>query len=51
MIGNIGADLLIKHTWEYLHSITRGEPFTSANPEPVAEIPLKKRSKKKEIEE
>jgi trigger factor len=25
MIGNIGADLLIKHTWDYLHSITKGE--------------------------
>jgi trigger factor len=25
MIGNIGADLLIKHTWDYLQSIARGE--------------------------
>jgi len=25
MIGNIGADLLVKHTWEYLQSIARGE--------------------------
>ncbi len=51
MIGNIGADLLIKHTWEYLHSITRGEPTGSTNPEPVVETSSKKRSKKKEIKE
>ena len=25
MIGNIGADLLIQHTWSYLQSIARGE--------------------------
>jgi trigger factor len=25
MIGNIGADLLVKHTWEYLQSVARGE--------------------------
>ncbi len=25
MIGNIGADLLIKHTWDYLQSVARGE--------------------------
>jgi trigger factor len=25
MIGNIGADLLVKHTWEYLHSVAKGE--------------------------
>ncbi len=25
MIGNIGADLLVQHTWSYLESIARGE--------------------------
>lgn len=25
MIGNIGADLLVKHTWEYLQAVARGE--------------------------
>jgi len=25
MIGNIGADLLAKHTWDYLQSVARGE--------------------------
>ena len=25
MIGNIGADLLVKHTWDYLQAIARGE--------------------------
>jgi trigger factor len=25
MIGNIGADLLVKHTWDYLQSVARGE--------------------------
>ncbi len=25
MIGNIGADLLVKHTWAYLQSVARGE--------------------------
>lgn len=25
MIGNIGADLLVQHTWSYLQSIARGE--------------------------
>jgi trigger factor len=25
MIGNIGADLLVQHTWEYLQSVARGE--------------------------
>ena len=49
MIGNIGADLLIKHTWEYLHSVTRGEAVEVTNTEPAPELPVKKRSKKKEI--
>jgi trigger factor len=34
MIGNIGADLLIKQTWEYLHQIARGE---LSQPEPAQE--------------
>jgi trigger factor len=25
MIGNIGADLLVQHTWDYLQSVARGE--------------------------
>jgi len=25
MIGNIGADLLVQHTWAYLQSVARGE--------------------------
>jgi trigger factor len=25
MIGNIGADLLVKHTWDYLQSVAHGE--------------------------
>jgi trigger factor len=25
MVGNIGADLLVKHTWAYLESVARGE--------------------------
>jgi hypothetical protein len=25
MIGNIGADLLVNHTWDYLQTIARGE--------------------------
>jgi trigger factor len=25
MVGNIGADLLVKHTWNYLQSVARGE--------------------------
>jgi trigger factor len=51
MIGNIGADLLLKHTWEYLHIIARGELTEITNPEPVAETPKKTRSKKKEVTE
>ncbi len=33
MIGNIGADLLVKHTWEYLESVARGE-IEEQKPEP-----------------
>jgi hypothetical protein len=25
MIGNIGADLLVRHTWDYLQSVARGK--------------------------
>jgi hypothetical protein len=25
MIGNIGADLLVQHTWSYLQAVARGE--------------------------
>lgn len=25
MIGNIGADLLVRHTWDFLHTVARGE--------------------------
>jgi trigger factor len=25
MIGNIGADLLVRHTWDFLQSVARGE--------------------------
>lgn len=48
MIGNIGADLLIQHTWEYLHTIARGEIAEVTAPAPIAEAPKKSRSKKKE---
>lgn len=51
MIGNIGADLLIKHTWEYLHTITRGELPETTTPKPVVDTPKKTRSKKKEATE
>ena len=59
MIGNIGADLLIKHTWDYLQSIARGEEelkeiatkSAEANQEvqtaEITEKPKKKRSTKK----
>jgi trigger factor len=30
MIGNIGADLLIRHTWDFLHEVARGEKETEA---------------------
>jgi trigger factor len=33
MIGNIGADLLVQHTWAYLQSVARGE-----NEEPQPEM-------------
>jgi trigger factor len=33
MIGNIGADLLVQHTWAYLESVARGE-IDEQKPEP-----------------
>ncbi len=30
MIGNVGADLLIRHTWDFLHEVARGEKETEA---------------------
>jgi trigger factor len=59
MIGNIGADLLVQHTWAYLQAISRGEKdekateieSTVADKEtPAADIiekPKKKRTTKK----
>jgi trigger factor len=32
MIGNIGADLLVQHTWDYLQSVAKGE-LEEATPE------------------
>ena len=44
MIGNIGADLLIKRTWEYLHTITKKDltadsvmPITAADSSDVTD--------------
>jgi hypothetical protein len=39
MIGNIGADLLVQHTWAYLQSVARGEKeeqVTETKPDAVA---------------
>ncbi len=55
MIGNIGADLLVKHTWDYLESIARGEkddqPSDSKTEDSIIEPsitePDKKQPKKK----
>jgi trigger factor len=58
MIGNIGADLLVQHTWSYLQSVARGEievlPETQSvqveENAPIAEQaekPKKKRTTKK----
>jgi trigger factor len=59
MIGNIGADLLVKHTWDYLQAVARGEKeeqstVTSSGevtPEPETieeqEKPKKKKSTRK----
>ncbi len=53
MIGNISADLLIKQTWDYLQSITKGEiEAKSAEVEPELteaeiQIPITEKPKKK----
>ncbi len=59
MIGNIGADLLVQHTWAYLESVARGEIEEKQNePQPdlveenatiaeQTEKPKKKRTTKK----
>lgn len=59
MIGNIGADLLVKHTWEYLQSVARGEkeekeedtaitePQLETAVEAVTEKPKKKKTTRK----
>jgi trigger factor len=59
MIGNIGADLLVQHTWAYLQSVARGEKeeqHPEAQPDKVEENapvleqsdkPKKKRTTKK----
>ena len=60
MIGNIGADLLVKHTWDYLQSVARGEkettetenqPVESVEPAPSAEVTRKPKKKKVEKNE
>jgi trigger factor len=59
MIGNIGADLLVQHTWSYLQSVARGEKEeqqTETKPEEAEKVlniveqpekPKKKRKTKK----
>ena len=59
MIGNIGADLLVQHTWSYLQSVARGEKeeqvleskIEATENEPAvqeqSEKPKKKRTTKK----
>lgn len=37
MIGNISADLLIKNTWDFLHTITKGEADIPEKAEPAIE--------------
>jgi trigger factor len=37
MIGNIGADLLVRHTWDYLQSVARGEKEEQAIESTLAE--------------
>jgi FKBP-type peptidyl-prolyl cis-trans isomerase (trigger factor) len=46
MIGNIGADLLVKHTWDYLQTIAHGEAK-----EPIAEPELEKAKKEQQVPE
>jgi trigger factor len=59
MIGNIGADLLVRHTYDYLQSVARGEkeePGTESKPADTNEVskiteisekPKKKKSTRK----
>lgn len=54
MIGNIGADLLVKHTWDYLQSIARGEkeePTSETKPaeadQEIQSVELTEKPKKK----
>jgi len=50
MIGNIGADLLIKRTWDHLHTVVQGESSGIVNQDAPEEKPKSKRTKKKDIE-
>jgi trigger factor len=55
MIGNIGADLLVKHTWDYLQAVARGDkeeqPTETSTvdvaPEPDTTEVVEKNKKKK----
>ncbi len=59
MIGNIGADLLVQHTWNYLQAVARGEKEEQSSEEKaeveaiqtpaeqIEEKPKKKRTTKK----
>jgi hypothetical protein len=58
MIGNIGADLLVQHTWSYLQAVARGEKEEQPETQPIkveesipadkqAEKPKKKKTTKK----
>lgn len=53
MIGNIGADLLVKHTWDYLVSVARGEKeekgveVISDEPNQAEEVIINTKPKKK----
>lgn len=49
MIGNIGADLLVKHTWEYLHAVAKGEKEENIA-EPAEDKPEEKIISKEEID-
>jgi trigger factor len=49
MIGNIRADLLVQHTWDYLHSVAKGELEETAPKE--ASAPEEEPTPEKETEE
>ena len=38
MISNIGADLLVKHTWDYLQAVARGEKEEQSTPSSSGEV-------------